>query len=254
MNDITPQDMMALQNNNYSVFAEGARPVLLKYIKEGQLDADEKKYLNLVKGWDLYANPNSTGATVYQSWFDSLEVGIWNDEWEKDSISVAYPDEQTLLEWINKDSAFHYVDNINTRGRETIYDVVTTALKKAVPSLKKEEQEGKLAWSDHKDPTIYHLIKQLTPFSKKIHVGGWSNIINATTHSHGPSWRMIVHLTTPTEAYGVYPGGQSGNPGSRFYDDMVDTWARGKYHTLWMMKKEENRDKRIIGILSFTNV
>ena len=94
--------------------------------------------------------------------------------------------------------------------------------------MKKEEQEGKLAWSDHKDPTIYHLIKQLTPFSKKIHVGGWSNIINATTHSHGPSWRMIVHLTTPTEAYGVYPGGQSGNPGSRFYDDMVDTWASGK--------------------------
>jgi penicillin amidase len=31
------------------------------------------------------------------------------------------------------------------------------------------------------------------------------------------------------KAYVVYPGGQSGNPGSRFYDNGVKTWANGEY-------------------------
>lgn len=254
MQQITPQHMMALQNDNYSVFAEAARPILLKYVRENDLHSGAKKYLQMVRDWDLYANPNSTGMTVFQVWLDSLENLVWKDEWQKYALSIPAPPEQNLLEWIIKDSAFKYIDNITTSQTETIYDLVTQALIKASAALKILELEGKLEWTKHKDPTIYHLLKEaVMPFARKIPVGGWSNIINATTHSHGPSWRMIVHLTGTTEAYGVYPGGQSGNPGSKFYDNFVDTWAAGKYFPLWVMKQKELKDKRIIGILTFTN-
>jgi len=254
LQQITPQHMMALQNDNYSVFAEAARPILLKYVRENDLHSGAKKYLQMVRDWDLYANPNSTGMTVFQVWLDSLENLVWKDEWQKYALSIPAPPEQNLLEWIIKDSAFKYIDNITTSQTETIYDLVTQALIKASPALKILELEGKLEWTKHKDPTIYHLLKEaVMPFARKIPVGGWSNIINATTHSHGPSWRMIVHLTGTTEAYGVYPGGQSGNPGSKFYDNFVDTWAAGKYFPLWVMKQKELKDKRIIGILTFTN-
>jgi penicillin amidase len=266
MNHITPQDMMALQNNYYHVFAEGARNILLTYLKSDAIGADEKRYADMLRQWDLIADADATGATVFQTWFDSLESMVWKDEWQqkkliywsetkkRDSIVLEYPDEQTLLEWINKDSAFSYIDNKNTPQVESIYDIVTAALKKATPTLKKAESENRLEWTRFKDPTIYHLLKEaLMPFARKIHVGGWGNIINATTHSHGPSWRMIVQLTANTEAYGVYPGGQSGNPGSPYYDNFVDTWATGKYYTLWMMKANESSDKRIIGKLTFTN-
>ena len=254
MEGITIDDMMALQNNYYSVFAEEARPMLLKYVRENDLDADAKKYLDLVLNWDLYTTPNSTATTVFQTWIDSLEVGIWKDEWTKDSFALPKPTEQTLIEWINKDSAFKYIDNINTPQKETINDLVTQALQKAVPELKKEEAEGTLEWTKHKNPMIYHLLKTaVMPFARKIPVGGWSNVINAVTDTHGPSWRMIVQLSNPTEAYGVYPGGQDGNPGSKFYDNFVDTWATGKYYRLWMMKENESKDKKIIGTLTFTN-
>ena len=63
---------------------------------------------------------------------------------------------------------------------------------------------------------------------------------------------MIVSLTKNTEAFGVYPGGQSGNPGSKYYDNFVDQWVAGKYYTLWMMTKEEQKDKRIKGVMSFS--
>jgi len=255
MQNITPKDMMALQNNNFHVFAEDARAMLLNYVSQNELDAnpDAKRYVEMVRNWDLYAHPNSTATTVFQSWYDSLEQLVWKDEWDKDSLVIGLPDEQTLLEWINKDSAFRFIDNINTPQKETIALLVNQALIKAAPALKGAEQAGKLEWTKHKDPTIYHLLRDaVMPFARKVAVGGWRNIINATTKSHGPSWRMIVHLTPETEAYGIYPGGQSGNPGSRFYDSYVDTWASGEYNQLWMMKATEKEDNRIKWKMTFT--
>ena len=79
------------------------------------------------------------------------------------------------------------------------------------------------------------------------------NAINATKKDHGASWRMVISLTAKTEAYGVYPGGQSGNPGSKYYDNFIDQWAAGKYYSLWMMTKEEVGDKRVIAKMSFAH-
>jgi len=252
MNNITVDDMKALQNNLYSVMAEDARKILLHNVNEEGLSADAKKYLTTFKSWDLNTSAASTGATIYQTWMDSLKKDIWSDEWRRDSLRNPYPSEQTLVEWIHKDSAFKWIDDVNTPQHETLRDVVTQAFEKAAVQLKKDEADGKLQWAAHKDPTIFHLLKAAVPsFSRKIPVGGWSNVINAVTDTHGPSWRMIVQMSSPTEAWGVYPGGQDGNPGSKFYDNFVDTWANGKYYRLWMMKESEKTDKRIIGTLTF---
>ena len=65
---------------------------------------------------------------------------------------------------------------------------------------------------------------------------------------------MIVQLTKKTEAYGIYPGGQSGNPGSLYYDNFIDNWANGKYYPLWMMAKNEETDKRVKAIIRVTKL
>jgi penicillin amidase len=62
---------------------------------------------------------------------------------------------------------------------------------------------------------------------------------------------MIVSLTPETEAWGIYPGGESGNPGSKFYDDFVTDWALGKYYKLWVMKASEANDPRVKWTMSF---
>lgn len=253
MQGISVDDMKSLQNDYYSVLGESMKKILLKYVRENDLDVNAKKYLDILKNWDMYTGANSTGTTVFQTWFDSLKVSIWRDEWKKYSFKMPLPDEENLVEWINKDSAFKYIDNVNTPQKETISDVVTLALKMATPDLKKAEATGTLTWAKHKDPVILHLLREsLMPFGRKIAVGGWGNVINATTKSHGPSWRMIVQLSSPTEAYAVYPGGQSGNPGSKFYDNFIDTWVNGKYYALWVMKENESNNKRIIGTISFS--
>ncbi|MFZ1264374.1 MAG: penicillin acylase family protein [Chitinophagaceae bacterium] len=253
MTGIVPADMMKLQNNYFNSLAEDARTILLQYVRENDLNAAEKKYLDLVKNWDLMASPDSKGQTVYQCWWDSLMVGIWEDDLSRVNPMAKYPEEQTTMELLKKDSVCKFIDDINTKQTETLFDVVTASLKKASVDLAKKEADGKLTWAKFKNPTVYHLIKDLKGFSRPgLNIGGNGNILNAVTHSHGPSWRMIIQLTTPTEAYGVYPGGQSGNPGSKYYDDYLDNWVAGKYNKLWFMREGDRTDKNIKWVMKFS--
>lgn len=244
MQKVTPQDMMRLHNENYNAFAASMRPLMLKYVDETKLNGDEKKMLELVKSWDLINDFEKKGPTVYQTWFDSLESMIWSDELR--IVKDIYPSEKTLVEALLRDSAFKYIDDIGTAEKETLYDMMTAALKKATVSLLHIESDGKLEWGRHKNTTVYHLLRTAAlPFARKgLPVGGGTHIVNATQHSHGPSWKMIVHLTDKIEAYGVYPGGQSGNPGSRYYDSFIDQWAAGKYYDIWFMHAGDKLDKK----------
>ena len=254
----TPQDMMVLQNDYFNPMAEDFVAFLLKYTDATKLNEQERKYMNEVKAWNFYASPGSRATTIYQAWLDSLNNLVWEDQFEKimqpiiDTVQVR-PDEQTLVEALLKDSSFKYADDVNTPQIETIGDQITKALKLATEGLVKEEKEDGLIWWKHKKPAIYHLLRTVLPFAYTgIPVGGWKHTINAIKSTHGPSWRMIVHLTATTEAYGVYPGGQSGNPGSPYYQNFVDAWAKGKYYPLWMMNENEQNDKRVKSKISFS--
>ncbi|HEX7845121.1 MAG TPA: penicillin acylase family protein, partial [Chitinophagaceae bacterium] len=256
MNGITIDDMKKLQYDYFNTLAEDAMPILLKYVKEDALNADAKKYLGIVRSWDLYASPDSKGQTIYQCWWDSLEADIWRDDIMQVKPQAPLPEEQTTMELLKKDSALKYIDNINTPQVETLFDVVTGALNKAATALKEKEAAGRLEWAKFKRPGIYHISDKgksaLLPFARlNLNVGGNGNIINALTQSHGPSWRMIVQLSTPTEAYGVYPAGQNGNPGSKYYDNFVDTWVEGKYYQLWFMREGDKLDKKVKWIMKF---
>jgi len=251
MSGITPSDLMALHYDYFNTSAEDLRPILLKNIIEEQLTAKELSYLQQFKNWDLYATPNSIGQTVFQCFWDSVQYSIWSDEVNRTNPAATWPTEQTTLELLLKDTALIYADDITTTEVETLPITVTNAFKKAAANLQQKEADGKLAWSKFMNPSVYHLLKDALPaFARKgLTVGGYGNIVNAIKHSHGPSWRMIVHLVDGIEAYGVFPGGQSGNPGSRFYDNNVSVWEKGEYNKCWLMQEADKEDSRVKWVL-----
>lgn len=254
MQGITVEDMQALQTQNYNVFAEMALPVLLKNIKEHMLANDEKALLETVRSWNLRNDPEEKGVAIFTAWFSNLEAEVWSDELAAAPKPVIMPESYTLVEALLRDSAFAQADNITTPNKETVADVVTTAFKKAVPLLKKADAEGRLAWGKYKDSGIRHLLRQ-APLSRfHLNTGGGEHVINATKQYHGPSWRMIVHLTDKTDAWGIYPGGQQGNPGSKYYDNFVDDWAAGKYKKLWMMTETEGKSPQVKYTMTFNKL
>jgi penicillin amidase len=251
MQDITPEDMMHLQTDNYNVFAEMAVPVFLKNMDETTLSGEEKQYWDMLKGWNFRNDPAETAPTVFSMLWDSFEHVVWDDEAAL-THSAYFPHESTLLEGILKDPGYKYADNINTPQKETVGDDLTAALKKIIPELKKAAAEKRLTWAAFKDTHISHLTK--LPALSRLHlpIGGGLHNINASKSDHGPSWRMVVSLTPQTQAYGVYPGGQSGNPGSVYYDTFIDHWSAGKYYPLWVMKPDEFADKRVKFKITFS--
>jgi penicillin amidase len=123
---------------------------------------------------------------------------------------------------------------------------VNTAFATTIKTLVIEEKKGTLAWGKHRETAVLHPTKIESLSKMHISANGSGNCINATKESNGPSWRMIVHLTDEVEAYGVYPGGQSGNPGSKYYDNFINTWVAGKYNTLLFIAKENIKDNKNI--------
>ncbi|MGH2646660.1 MAG: penicillin acylase family protein, partial [Ginsengibacter sp.] len=251
MDNITPEDMMKLQTDNYNVFGEMALPLLINNTDISKLNANEKNYFDILKMWNFKNDPDSKGATLFVLTWDSLETKVWNDEFLRSKLQLMMPHESTLLDDIKKDSSFKFLDDINTTQIETLQDDVTDAFKKAATIAKNADADKRLEWAKYKDTKVLHLARLDALSRLHLPIGGGTNTINAANSQHGPSWRMIVSLSPQTEAWAVYPGGQSGNPGSKFYDDFVDTWAAGKYNLLWVMKETDATSKRVKWKMSF---
>lgn len=245
--------MMAMQTSNYNVFAEMVRPIFLNNVNENELNPDEKKYLEIFKDWNLNNDVNEKGPTVFEILWNQFYHVVYDDEYARAPKNTMKPFESTLLEAVLKDSAYKFLDNINTAGTETLANDVTLAFKNASVELSKVEQDGKLEWAKYKDTHVSHLTK-LEPLSDlHLPIGGGTYCINAAKGDHGPSWRMIVSLTANTEAYGVYPGGQNGNPGSKYYDNFVSKWVKGEYYSLWMMKQSDAKSPKVKWTMTMNN-
>ncbi len=105
-----------------------------------------------------------------------------------------------------------------------------------------EQDKGDYTWANQKNTTIQHLVPNFKSFSYEgVYTGGGAGILNATSERHGASWRMVVELGEEPEAFGIYPGGQSGNPGSKYYDSFLKKWANGEYVNFKLKKMEDSQ-------------
>jgi len=254
MDSIVPTDMQQMQTDNYNIFAATILPLLLKNVYDSTLKPNELKYVQMLRNWNYRSDPQETAPTVFKLLNAHLEALVWNDDINDRSVlPLPNPHRYTLNEALLKDTAFAFIDDRNTPQKETLKDVVLAALKASAVDLDSIQAAGtELAYAKYKATGVSHLMR-LAPFNRtNLGIGGGTHIINAATKDHGPSWRMIVHLTEKTEAFGVYPGGQNGNPGSKFYDNFIDTWAEGKYYQLWIMTDAETKDPRVKWKMSFS--
>ena len=62
---------------------------------------------------------------------------------------------------------------------------------------------------------------------------------------------MIVELGDTPRGFVVYPGGESGNPGSPHYADFMGKWTKGEYYETLFLKKADEKNDRIKGVQEF---
>ena len=241
-------DLRKIQNDNKSLLAQRIVPVMLDVIKKQNLSKEELKLLDALSKWDFFYNPDSRMPILFDALIRSIADMTWRDELGNADDDVEWPNYRVLSDMIIDRPKSKWFNNITTSGTETSTEIINLAFRKEASRLIDElgALSDKWKWKDSRGTDIYHLAR--IPGLGRIHLptGGDWNIPNATAKTHGPSWRYVVELGEKPKGYGVYPGGQSGFPGSIDYDRFVDTWVKGELYELQFPYSIEEIDGHMI--------
>jgi penicillin G amidase len=105
-------------------------------------------------------------------------------------------------------------------------------------------------WWRFNGSTIRHMLDIPAFNQARLQVGGSSESPNAIANNHGPSWRMVAQLSQPVKAWGILPGGQTGNPASAGFNASIRDWAAGRYYELELFDSFEQAT--VIHLKTFT--
>ena len=244
MDSITVDSMRNLQTDNFSYHAKKVLPVMLEALNPDTLSETHKEALSKLQSWDYYNNAESTAASIFRYWWNALYGNIWQDEYSAADVPLSWPSRDQTAHFIVNTPNFKWYDNIITEKKETRDILINQAFGETITELQNEfgSLDSSWQWGTVNQTKIGHLAR-LPGFGESLFTGGGDESINAIKKGHGPSWRMVVEVKPKITAYGIYPGGQSGNPGSPRYNDMLDDWNEGNLIPFWFMKNEpQNAD------------
>jgi penicillin amidase len=238
LQNITAEDMMKLQQSNYSLHAAEGLPVMLRLTDTTQLSEAQKRILRQLSAWDFRFQPELTEPALFVAWWEAFYESSFDEILSHpDSIPMLLPDKWRLTDLADNSPQDPVFDLVSTPEKETAASIATLSFRQTVDSLSKKLSQPDFNWASQKRTSIMHLTS-IPAFSRiNLPVGGYKEALNAISETHGPSWRMVVEIgKEEVEAWGVYPGGSSGNPGSPFYDPGVEKWMSGAYYELFFMK------------------
>ncbi|TLV00109.1 penicillin acylase family protein [Dyadobacter luticola] len=244
MSNANADSLRSIQNDNYNVQARTVLPRLLEILETSPLNSAQKAAKIMLANWNYQNSPESVAASIFEEWMPALRSAIWNDEFG----SLIIPTRDRTLYLILKQPNEKWFDNVNTPEKETLNTLVFGTFKSSLDTLTSRHgaMNASWAWSKVKGTEIRHLSRSLKPFNSKIlNTGGGSSIVNAITKHKGPSWRMVVELGPTPRAYGIYPGGQSGNPGSPYYLNLLDKWEKGELNELIFLRSPDERNTHL---------
>ena len=255
MSKATVDSMQNLLNDNYSVLAENVLPTLISYVDTKKLSSTGRSALERIKKWDKFYNANEIAASIFEIWHKDLFERIWQDEFGGSAKAMRFPSRDRTVQLVLAEPNAEWFDNKNTPHKETLNELVTASFNTAVDSLQKKfGAPGKdWEWANLKGSHVPHLAGIPAFGSPVLHIGGAKIAVNSLGEKNGPSWKMIVALDKEPRAFGIFPGGQSGNPGSFYYMDMLDTWAKGETKELLFLHSEKDKNPRIKSKWLLTN-
>lgn len=247
MNNITTEDMMQLQNDNYNLKAAETLPWMLDSLRTTGFSAGQKEIYDQLVAWNYEQEAKETAPAIYDVWWQQFRQLLW-DEFDSVDVAIIRPGDANTIALLRKDPQNSFVDIQLTPQKETLSDLLNQSFDLAIVKLEEwqEEKEQELNWGTYKNSSIRHLTQQDALSATNLQVDGGRDIVNANSGRHGASWRMVVELSHPPAGYGVYPGGQSGNPGSPYYSNFVESWQQGKYNPLYFINSQQDFQDKIL--------
>lgn len=239
MHNITTEDIRSMQQNNFGLLASEILPVILEAVSQsGCLSGEEARIAQLLGAWNYEYHRDSISPVYFDLLFDAFEKLTWDELAISD---VMLPEEWRLIDIATRYPDHPYFDLRSTPDvKESFHDIACASFTDMISAFHNLEGDRSRSWGTYKGSTIPHIARFNGFGIDTLLTSGGRHIINTMKQSHGPSWRMVVELSGPPKAWVNYPGGQSGNPASRFYRNMAGDFFQGKYYEVSLRKTPDD--------------
>lgn len=246
----TAEDMQKMQADVHDIMAEQITPLLIHALESaGNLNETETAALNQLKSWDYQMKADSSGALIWNMfweryidatflpWWDKYEIPYKEEAYQNLAPNPEYqPLMQNLLLWTINDPGNKYFSNPITGETRNAAQVMELAFREAITKLSEQAGDDVAKWQ------YGNLHKRFIPSMAQIPALGYDersaggspatlNVAYKWKSNIGATWRMVTDWGTG-QSVGVYPGGQSENPISPWYTDRMDTWWDVTYNPM----------------------
>jgi penicillin amidase len=243
---VTVDAMRRYQTDPGSARADAFAPLLLGIATAaaaaGAAEAAElKQAVDLLAQWDRRYARDNPRAALFEYAMQELQSRVWDEllvPGPRAPRRVATPGDAVLLQALHDSAALWWDDRRTTDVVETRERVVaaslTAALERARAQLGDPATPDAWRWDRAQRANIHHLLRIPSFSALNLSVPSGPSTISPSSGdgTHSSSWRMVVELGPEVRGFGVYPGGQSGNPVSPRYQDRLPRWLSGDLDTL----------------------
>ena len=205
--------------------------------------------LDQLRSWNFVLSPDSVPAAIYVAWERAVKEAVWELVVPKEArrvFSQTALSTETLIGWLTAPDGRFGPDPI--AGRDAI---LLKSLNQAVSELERRRGPDKDHWrygqAAFKHIRLEHpLSDAVTPeLQARLDLGplprgGYGHTVNSTSdddnQSTGASFRIIADTGDWDRSVGTNTPGQSGDPDSPHYRDLLEPWADGRYFPVFFAR------------------
>lgn len=240
-------DFRRMITDRHSDYAGQLCPLLLDALQRTEeMDDLEREVYDHLSVWDYSMSPDSFTPTFFEYYRKILADRLLGDDMGGiyDNFNGSVRDYYILKILTGQEA--DYIDDINTKERETLEDILLAAYRQTVKLLKDKytTDTSRWIWGDLHRFTAMHPLGSLSPLDRLFglnegpyRVGGSNHTVSPYSYSNenfeitnGASQRHIYNTADWDESYTIIPTGNSGLPSSEFYCSQTETYTSDGFY------------------------
>jgi penicillin G amidase len=231
---LTVADCAALQGDDLSLLARALVPVLLAAARSAGEGADPD--VQALAAWDFRLRPQGLAPLLFETWLAAVGKRVYEEQLAGSGVAYSQAqrfDPRVLLHLLAPPSAGVDLAQAGARDR-----TVLAALADARAEVRSRLGPDRSLWTWG----ALHEVRFRHPLAAAFDLapvgrGGDGDTVNATggagwEQQFGASYREVLDLADWDRSLAVNVPGQSGQPGSPHYADLLPLWAEGRYFPL----------------------
>jgi penicillin amidase len=234
---VTPEAMGRYHTDPGNAKADFFVPLLLQAadrVLQSESDDQLEQAARLLGEWDRQYTKENERAVLFEAAMSELARNTWDELTPRGGGRRWSSPSQAVLAQLTRFPDNGWWDDVRTPGVvETRDEILALSLRSALETVTRDfgsPETGGWRWDRIQHANIHHLSGFRTLSALELPVQGGPGTLNPFSGSgtFGASWRMVVELGSEITAWTTYPGGQSGNPASTWFDNRIDLWVAGE--------------------------